>query len=191
MPPDKPTRGRMGRIQQLPTEIKAYLDRRLREGASQAAVIEETRAMLADLGEPPLSRSGVNRYATQMELVGQRFRQSREVAEMWVARFGEEPPGEVGQLIVQMLHTLAFETTLRMTEGDDALDPDALKDLALAVQRLERAAEIGTKRVREVRREAAEAAVQAASDEARDAGVDFGPDAIRRIREQVYGLYDG
>ena len=156
MPPDKITRGRMGRIKQLPPEIKAYLDRRLREGASQAAVIEETRAMLAELGEPPLSRSGVNRYAAQMEQVGQQFRESREIAEMWVARFGEEPTGEVGQLIVQMLHTLAFQTTLALTKGDAGPDPETLNELALAVQRLERAAEIGTKRERAWRRQAAD-----------------------------------
>ena len=182
MPPDKVTRGRMSRIQQLPPEIKAYLDRRLREGASQAEVREETAAMLAEIDEPPLSRSGVNRYATRMEAVGQRFRQSREVAEAWIAKFGEEPTGEVGQAVVEMLRTLAFETTLKATEDpDDTMDADTLVNLALAVQRLERAAEIGTKRERAWRREAADKGAGAA----RKAGVSA--DTAAAIRAAIEG----
>ena len=174
------TRGRMGRIQQLPPEIKAYLDRRLREGAAQAAVIDETRTMLAELGEPPLSRSGVNRYATRMEKIGRRIREAREVSEAWIAKFGEEPAGDVGAMIVEMLRTLAFEAAHSAAESDGPVDTDMINDMALAVRRLEQAAETGAKREREIRTEAAEAA----GTEARRLGIS--PDfeaAIRRVAQ--------
>ena len=180
-----PTRGRMGRIQQLPPEIKAYLDRRLREGATQAAVIEETRDMLADVGEPPLSRSGVNRYASRIEAAGRRIREAREVADSWTAKFGEEPTGEVGQHVVELLRVLAFDATLRASDSDDPIDPEDLNNLALAVRRLEAAAETGAKRQRTLRRETASKAATAATAVVRKAGISA--DTERLIRAAIQG----
>ena len=179
------TRGRQGRIQQLPPELKAYVDRRLREGATQRAVIDETRELLADIGEPPLSAAGLNRYATRMEAIGARIRESREIAEMWVAKFGERPTGEIGELMVELLRHLAFEASFRAAESPDDVDPELISNLALAAQRLERAAETGTKRQREIRREVASRAGTAVEDEARKRGLP--PDVAAAMRAVVQG----
>lgn len=184
------TRGRPGRIQALPPEIKAYVDRRLREGATQAAVVEETRDMLAGLDQPPLSRSGLNRYATRMEQVGRRIREARAAADAWTARFGEAPSGAVGQHIVEMLRTMAWDWSLEAGEADGPVDPETLNQMALAVRRLEQAAAVGEERERRMRREIAEEAAQAAGEEARQAGAPLPPEALQRIREQVYGIYE-
>lgn len=56
---DGPTRGRPSRLDTLPPEIRAYVDRRLREGATQAAVRTETAGMLAEIDEAPLSAAGL------------------------------------------------------------------------------------------------------------------------------------
>ena len=161
------TRGRLGRIQRLPGELKSYLDRRLREGATQADIRREMAPLLAELDEAPLSAGGLNRYATRMEKAGRRLREAREVASAWTAKFGEEPSGEVSQHIIEMLRVMAFEVTLNADEqtdeeGNSALDPAMIGHLALALERLERAAEMGAKRERALRAEFAVKAEQVA-----------------------------
>jgi len=112
------------------------------------------------------SAAGLNRYASKMEYLGQRIRESREVAEVWTAKFGDKPTGELSQHIINMLRTLAFEFTLTADgitdeDGKPIIHPGSINELALAVQRLERAAEISTKREKELRRAFAAEAEQA------------------------------
>lgn len=161
------TRGRMGRIQQLPAELRSYVDRRLREGAAQQAIIQETRDMLADLGEPPLSSSGLNRYASKAQRAGRRIREAREAAAAWSRGIGEESGGDVGAFTVEILRTLAWDLAQRAENALDDEDGEPpsvemVRELALAVQRLERAGEAAAKREREMRREIAAAAEQEA-----------------------------
>ena len=159
------TRGRMSRIDQLDQDLKEELNRLLRSGVPQKEIIERLRQPLEARGEPPLSRSGVNRYATRMESVTRRIRESREVAKAYIARIGEEPTGEVGQLTIEILRTLAFDAAAmpRLDEDGDPipLDVDAIGDLALAINRLERAADIGRSREAKLRAAVAKEAEQA------------------------------
>lgn len=158
----KPTRGKMGRVQQLPPAIKSELDRLLRAGVSQAAILRRLAPLLEREGEKPLSAAGLNRYATRMEGVGVRMRQAREVAEAWTAKFGESE-SKLSSHIVEMLRVLIFERTLQVAEaqdgdgGNNAPAPqEVIASLALAAQRIERAAELGAKREREIRLEVAD-----------------------------------
>ncbi len=167
----RPTRGRMSRIDRLEPELKELLDELLRSGVPQREIVERLREPLEARGEKPISTSSLNRYATRMESVGRHIRESREVADAWIARLGQQPTGELGQLIVEIVRTLTFQTALRGAEADPddpeaALDARTLGDLALAAQRLERAAEIGRKREAAIR----EAAAREAAAAARQAG---------------------
>ena len=154
------TRGRMGRIQQLPAELRAYIDRRLREGITQAAIIQETRDMLAEVGEPPLSAAGLNRYASRAQQAGRRIREAREAAAAWSRTFQEaDGAGDIGTFTVEIIRTLAFDIAQRsdaaIDEDDEPASVEMLKDLALTLQRLERAGEMSARRERELRREIA------------------------------------
>ena len=162
MSAERATRGRMGRIEQLPAELKSRIDELLRSGVSQREILRRLEGPLQEIGEPPLSRSGLNRYATDMAEFGQDLREIRAIADAWRAKPGEQPTGEAGQLTVEILQTLAFRMSLRarrmLDDDETALDPALVNELSLALQRLERAAALGTKRERELR---AEFAVQA------------------------------
>lgn len=153
----RPTRGRMSRIDRLDPEIKEELNRLLRAGVPQTEILDRLRKPLEDSGEAPLSRSGLNRYATRMETVTSRIRESREVAQAYVARIGEEPTGEVGQLTIEILRTLAFDAAAMPRLDEDGapipLDPETIGDLALAISRLERAADISRSREAKMRAE--------------------------------------
>ncbi len=176
------TRGRMGRVQRLPQPIKDRLDELLRAGVPQRDILRRLEPLLAAAGERPLSAAGLNRYATRVERAGRRIREAREVADAWTAKFGAQPAGEVGQHVVELLRVLAFEAALHHGDGDGGpVDAEQLNALALAVQRLERTAEIGARRLRAIRREAADAAGR----EARRQGLSA--DAAAAIRAAVEG----
>lgn len=151
---ERRTRGRMSRIDRLDPAVKAQLDKMLRGRVPQAEILERLSGHF--------SRSGLNRYATKMEAVGARIRETRSIAEAWIARLGDEPTGEVGQLAIEVLRTIAFDFVVRAAGGVDeeeeapALDAEAIGDLALAIQRLERAADLGRAREGKMRAALAE-----------------------------------
>lgn len=185
-------RGRMSRIRQLPAEIRERLDELLRSGVSQRAILDRLAPLLEAVGEPPVSRSALSRYAARMEAVGRRIREAREVAAAWTAKLGDAPTGNVGAWTLEMLRTLVYDLTLRAGEGE--LDIEQLREIALTLQRIERASHLNTARERALRRELAERAAdeagKAAEAAAAEAGSRLPPEALQTIREQVYGIVD-
>ena len=155
------TRGRPSRIEQLPPDVKAALDALLRSGLTQREILRRLNPDVQASGEEPISKSGLNRYtnnlAAELSEAGQEIRQTRAVADALVAKFGQEPTGEVGQLTVEILRTLAVRAVIRARQMDMEEDVD-LKDvvglinhLSLAIDRLERAADTATKREQRLR----------------------------------------
>ncbi len=178
-------------------QLQAMLDN---PRITQLEAVDRVNAILADLraaGDPDVldpacpekvSKSAVNRYDLQMREVGERLRQSREVADRWIDKLGAAPQGKVGNLINEILRTLSFDVTLFMQQG--SLDEESapavvgmLKDLALTTMRLEKAANLNVEREREIRKQALEDAAAAVGETAREAGVT--PDTIARIRRDV------
>ena len=198
------TRGRTSRIEQLPAPIKAALDALIRSGVSQREILRRLNPDVVATGQAPLSRSGLNRYTTDIASdlaeAGQEIRQTRAAADALVAKFGEEPTGEVGQLTVEILRTMAVRAAIRAREMGMEEDVD-LKDVtdlinrqALALQRQENAAGMAKRREREMRealaKEAADRAAQAAETAARESGHALPAGVLERIRRDVYGIRD-
>lgn len=161
-------------IDRLPDDIREKLQELLRDPrCTQVWATERINAILEEEGHPErLSKSAVNRYAVKMEEVGAKLRQSREVAKMWIGKLGAEPQGEVGKLLNEMVRNLAFEATLKISEsGDDLIEPKMLKDLAIAVERLERAANQNMKVEEEVRKRTLEEAANRIEQAAQQSGM--------------------
>lgn len=198
------TRGRPSRIEQLPAGVKAALDALIRSGVSQREILRRLNPDVVATGQAPLSKSGLNRYttdiATDLAEAGQEIRQTRAAADALVAKFGEQPTGEVGQLTVEILRTMAVRTAIRarqmgMDEDVDLKDvTDLINRQALALQRLENAAGMAKRREREMRealaKEAADRAAQAAETAARESGHALPAGVLERIRRDVYGIRD-
>jgi len=170
---------------------------------TQLQAVERVNAILAELraaGDPEaldpacppqVSKSAVNRYDLQMRDVGERLRQSREVADRWINTLGAAPQGQVGNLINEILRTLSFDVTLYMQQG--ALDAETapavvgmLKDLALTTQRLEQASSLNVKREQEIRKQATEAAAGVA--EKALAGQGLTREAIDTLKREILGI---
>lgn len=162
---------RKSKINLLPQEIREQLHAFIRSGdMTQKDIREAVNQMIEEAGLPEdakISRTGFNRYAQRFESVGERIRQSREVAEVWISKLGQAPTSDVGKLLQEFVRTMAFETSMKMMdeaaeEGADPISPKALGQLALVVQRIEAASMSSLKVEKEIRASfAAEVADQA------------------------------
>jgi hypothetical protein len=177
-------------IDLLPDAVRDQLNELLRDRkVTQKDAVERINQILAEMQHPErLSKSAVNRYALQMEKVGRRMRESREMAEVWIGKFGSQPQGQVGNLINEMLRTLSFDISLILQEGqiDDESAPaivGMLKDLALTSMRLEKAANLNVEREKEIRQQALADAAKTVDQTARKAGVT--PETIALIHEAL------
>lgn len=179
-------------VEQMPAEILEHLQALLRDPrVNQLEATAKINDVLESLGHETVSKSAVNRYAQKMERVGQKLRESREVAKMYIDRFGEDQSGEVGKLVNEMIRTMVFDITLKM-QGE-TIDPDMapelakmIKNLALSMQQLENAASINSKREREIKRQAAEDLAKQAEKQAKTQNGSITPEQLREIIAGAY-----
>lgn len=179
---NRQTRGRRSKVHTLPSEIKKKLDKMLRDGTlSQKVILAEINEMCAAARVEGLSRSGLNRYSTHLETVGSKLREAQEISKVWVDEFGADSSNEVSQMVIQTLRTLALDTTFKQADSKEPIPPKHLKELAIAIEKLERAADITQKREIQLRKRVAEEAADAAETAAKAAGMTkAGAEAIKR-----------
>ncbi|HCA7356748.1 TPA: DUF3486 family protein [Citrobacter freundii] len=188
---NRPTRGRLSKIDLLPDTIREQLHQMLRE---KRHTQEEIRAAINELidnhdlpDDMQLSRTGLNRYAVRMEQVGAKIRASREMAEIWAAKLGTAPTSDVGKLLMEFVKTLAFETSMSLAEKEGTtVEPKALGQLALVAQRLEAAAMTSHKREKEIRKAFAEELAKKTDELAKRAGLTG--DSAALIKREILGL---
>lgn len=171
---DKLTRGRVKKADLLPDSIRKSLLEMLREKRfTQVQVREEINRLIEEAGLPDemkLSRGAVWRLASENEEVARDLRDLREQTKAMVAELGDKPTGDTTTLILEMTRSLLFRklrAARRDLEDDGKIDIDLLKNIMLAVQRLESAAERSMKREKEIRAAFAEEMANAVSDELR------------------------
>ena len=184
---------RASSVSGLPPDILAELNRLLADPrCSQCEAKDKINAVLAEAGrDERLSKSAVNRYALKMAEVGRRLQERHQVADMWVGKFGRLPQGQLGQLIIQMVHGLAFDAGVQLSEA--SLDVEnmpatvkMLKDLAQTLEKTERASSLNAQREREIKQQALKDAAQNIEQAARAKGM--GEAQVRFWREQVLGV---
>lgn len=188
--------GRPSTIEQLAPDILEQLQALLRDPRiSQLAATAQINAILAERGEEPVTKSAVNRYDMKMRTVGERLRQSRAVAEMWIGKLGAQPQGQLGHLVNEILRTLAFDMSMQLQDDAvAAVDPESragvismLKELSLSVMRLEKSASENVKRQAEIERQARARALDEAAERVEAAAQARGlsSDDAKFWREQV------
>jgi DNA-binding transcriptional regulator WhiA len=176
--------GRKSTVDLLPNEFKAALNALLRDPAvSQLEAAAEVNRLLAESGEAVrVSKSAVNRYSMKMEKIGAKLRQSREIADMWIARLGSEPQGQVGHLLNEVVRNLAFDTAIAMSEDGEPVEPKLIRELAVAIEKLEKAASENEKRAADIRRQAREEAAEELTQELKNDGISAEVEAsIKRV----------
>ncbi|EKF3810123.1 DUF3486 family protein [Escherichia coli] len=186
----RPTRGRLSKVDLLPDSIREQLHQMLREKRHTQEEIREAINALIDEHNLPeemqLSRTGLNRYAIRMEKLGAKIRASREMAEVWAAKLGSAPTSDVGKLLMEFVKTLAFETSMSMAEDDKPVAPKALGQLALVAQRLEAAAMTSHKREKAIRDAFAQEMAEKTEELVRTGGLSGG--AADTIKRDILGI---
>ena len=184
--------GKQSTITTLPTDILEQLQALLRDPrVTQMEATQRINAILAEQGEEPISKSAVNRYSLSMDKVGAKLSQSRAIADMWIGKLGNEPQGKVGALLNEMVRNLAFESAMRMSEDEKPTDPKLVKELAIAIDKLERAASINQKTAIEIEKRVLEKAasnIDKLEAGAQKSGKKLDAETLKAVREEIYGL---
>ncbi|MNF57136.1 hypothetical protein D3C84_386530 [compost metagenome] len=164
-------KSRKSKVALLPPDLKEQINDMIRSGhLTQLEIHARLRQLIEEkgLGDDAMpSYTSFNRYHQRMESVGEKIMAGRQMAEVWTAKLGNEPSSDVGKLLFQFVQSLAFETSLSLSEDSKTVSPKALNEMALALQRLESAASNNLKREREIRKAYAEEAADAVSEELR------------------------
>ncbi|MDJ6848097.1 DUF3486 family protein [Salmonella enterica] len=189
----QPTRGRVKKADLLPDSIRRPLLEMLREKRfTQVQVREEINRLIEEAGLPDemkLSRGAVWRLASENEEVARDLRDLREQTKAMVAELGDKPTGDTTTLILEMTRSLLFRklrAARRDLEDDGEIDIGLLKNIMLAVQRLESAAERSMKREKEIRAAFAEEMAKAVTEELH--GVDG---MSEKLEAQITGILLG
>lgn len=179
---------RASSIDKLPADIRDALHELLRDPAiNQLEATQRVNRLLdKEKLDVRVSKSAVNRYSQRMDKVGEKMRQSRQVAEMWIGKLGNQPQGQVGKLLNEFTRTMAFETALDLSEGDEPVPPKLLKELSLAIKHLEQAASVNEKREREIRTQMAEEAAHAAETIGKAQGLTA--DSVNMLKQEILGI---
>lgn len=180
-------------IDRLPEDIREQLFALLRDPrVTQLDATAKINEILEAEGHPErVSKSAINRFAVSMEKVGAKLRESREIAKLWIGELGSEPAGEVGKLVNEMVRTLAFRAAMKASEADEDIDLKELKNLAIAVHRLEQAAAKNAdveKKIRERERERLKEETLNAVDSAEKSGQPMTAERFRQIVKESYGI---
>ncbi len=188
---DRKTRGKRSKVDLLPTAIKAELDLLLRDNKmTQIEILTIVNELIDEAGlseDKKLSPAGVNRYASKMETIGADIKAAREMSEIWVAKLGTKPTGDVSQLLMEMLRTQSFRLLVKANEKpDEVLDPKTIGELALGIQRIEKAAMLNMQKEKEVRKAFAEELAEEVDSTAKQAGLTS--EGANLIKQQILGL---
>lgn len=167
-----------GKVESLPKEVKAWLDKALIEGnfSGYELLATELKGKGCDI-----SRSGVHRYGKEFAERIEGIKKSTEMAKMLASEAGDDE-GALNDALVRILQDKLFNIVMEMK-----IDPAKINvaSLSKSIADLARASISQKKYMAEVR-EKAKMAVDSIKDKAKAGGLS--EDVIRQIEEQVLGI---
>lgn len=174
--------GRRSKIDGLPPELKAQLERLLADGNHEG--YETVSAWLKELGYS-ISKSAVHRYGQRVQAVMNRIKASTEAARL-ISQASPDEADEHSAAVLRIVQSALFDALTRVAEASEAADPaEQVKVLSLAARAIAEAsrASIGQKKWAEE--------VKARLDEiervARNAGRRLDAETLKAVREGLYG----
>lgn len=152
--------GRKSSVDRLPPQVKAHLNRRLREGRltldELIADLREAFPEQAGQGELP-SRSALHRHSVSVREIVAHEREMQVAAEALVGELGEDFDAKSGALLAQAVTTLASKRALQEVErarDGQTLDISDVLDLARAAKVAQEARSLNWRERRAVAEEA-------------------------------------
>ncbi len=181
-------------ISRLPPEIRETIGRLREHGRTLDEILDHLRTL-----EIGVSRSALGRHVKGMEAMGERLRRSRAMAEGLARQLGDTPGDKMARVNIELLHSflndaLAAADDQETEEGQEAAalirSPKGAALFATAIERLTKAARANAEFTEQLERRAAEKVAMRAADAVQRVGAEMklDPAALKRIREEVYGL---
>ncbi|MDD2867702.1 phage protein Gp27 family protein [Neomegalonema sp.] len=180
-------RVRPSSVRRLPPELREMIAA-LRD---QGRTIDEILAKLQEM-DAGISRSALGRHVKQLASIGAELRRSREIAETLVRSYGEAPESRTARLNIELMHGLISKMLISEEGQVIALDPKEAMFAAAAMQKLAQAAKQDADREKLIRQEFVrklEEKLAEAEEEVAEKGVKDPAEVLRRIREDVYGIF--
>lgn len=177
---------RKSSIDQLDPRVKEAVDELVRGGRHTIDdIVQQIRALGGDA-----SRSAVGRYVKRAEDQMERYRQAQEVAKVWIGRLEENPNGDVGRLLSEMLRTVAFQTIGQLGDAEPSEEGNSgamdIMLLARSIKDLASADKLSAEREMRVRQEVVRNAAERAAAIAKKGGMS--PQAVDEIRRELLGM---
>lgn len=125
--------GRKSNVSRLPAEVRAHLEKRLREDQlTLTELLQDLRAAFPALHALP-SRSGLHRYQLGFSELAGRMKEIETAAAALVGELGEGVGDKAGALLAQAVTTLATNAALKAHEKD-GITIQEVTDLARAAR---------------------------------------------------------
>lgn len=176
--PDMP---RPSSVEQLPPQILAEVQELIRNRVSIDAIVNHLRTLGEDV-----SRSSVGRYSKKYSDQLSRFQEAQNVAGVWVQKLSDNSTGDVGQLIAEMLKTLAFEHLASIGDGKDGTDPERLMLLGRMAKDIASADKMRTDLALKIRQQLAKEAAETAEEVGKAEGLSAA--TVDKIKAAVLGI---
>ena len=179
------------KISQLPQDLRDELvDRLLDSGfsnydAHHQWLIKESESRGIELEGGVPSRAGIGRLGKRQKSISKRMQEVRMMQKQL-----SSDPLHVNRTTNQMLQLIAYAKTRDAYNGNVEVDADFLKDMALTIGRMEKAAAINEDRERDIRedeRKKAQAEAAAKVDAIIESSTGSNSDTIAKLREAIAG----
>lgn len=151
--------GSTSTVELLPEHIGEEVNRLIRAKATIAQIVDR----VAEMGET-VSKSAVGRHTKKIKEVTERIRKSREIANVLVEKFGDEPESKTARFNIELMHSVVTDIVMKCSndnESDVALDAGGAMFLSKALDHLSRAKKTDAETIRKAREEAAKDAREA------------------------------
>lgn len=115
-------------IDQLPEEIRVEIGRLRGMGWTIDQILEHLHGLL----DRAPSRSALGRHIQGMDKIGEKLRQSRQVAEALVRELGDAPESRTARLNIELLHSSIMDLFMKAADEETAEGADAEGRAAIA-----------------------------------------------------------
>lgn len=148
--------GQKSSIDRLAPELRSRLIELLQNPAVTQKEVVDT--INAEAGENVVSRSGVNRYKLRMDKFAAKTREAREVADIYIEKYGKENRNQLSKVANEYIRLMVFDLITELEDlkdGGGEIKPEDLSDIiykvSRAIKELEQADKLNAQREAEIK----------------------------------------
>jgi Mu-like prophage fluMu protein gp27 len=183
--------GQKSSIDRLPSDLRLKLIELLQNpSVTQKEIVE---LINTEAGENVVSKSGVNRYKLRMDKFAAKTREAREVADVYIEKYGTENRNKLGKVANEYIRLMVFDL---ITELEDLKDnggkvkPENLSEIiykvSRAIKELEQADKLNAQRETEIKAAAMKEAAEKVETVCKQKGVS--KESMDMILREVFNI---